>query len=670
MTASPPNDRPLLIVAAAALPERVLDALRRRHGAERAVLLDLKSTLGAGPLPAPWQRVAESELLDSAGLRRDFLAMLERWPARPLIGGRSFDELFRHADGYSLWWTGPGASRQPTRGPLVPSCRALWVTERAIEQFAPRQVTIYATNRRLAAMLASQALQAGCAWSFAPGSVRPAGSPWRGRAAWLLASLLAVALQPVWISLRALWARWLAGRPVESPDQQGVPAVVMTGWYPQHVRAGSDGPRVWYWRQLAAALAQLGQPVRARYLLHQNRFRFSGWRHVLTPIHTGWRALRRVPDLVPLHQAQFGLRGWWAALPVQFRSLARYASVEAQETFRQSFQFAGADVSWLFAPALRSQVASITKWGRNVDAVAASLAAVGSVRAVLVHEEFYPKGMLTIAAARRLGIPTVGVQHGTLSPEHLVYCIPAGQVAGSPLPDYFAAYGPFAAEVVSEHGHYPRQRVWIAGGARFDHLVGKLPDRAAARGELNLPDDRFLVLLATQQYDWSRKPAEALFQAVRDDPSVLVLVKTHPNERKPERYLALAEQCGAHNVRCFRDRFDELLAACDVLVSRSSTTLLEAILAGRPTICTNFSDEPQRYPYVSEGGSLGADSPESVRAALARLRDGAADLRWSHLRQQFLLRHLGPTAHGAAAATTARLIAEHFLSSPAHRRCA
>jgi hypothetical protein len=654
------DQSPVLIVAARGLPDRSLRWLRERYGRRRAVVLDLRSSLRGEQLSDGWQLTPERELLDSARLRHEFLAFLDQWPRTPIDGRRSFDELFQQVDGYSLWWTGPGISRQPTRGPLYPSCRALWVTKQAIDRYRPRNVVICARDRRQAAMFASQAQRAGCSWEFAPGSARPARSAWSDQTMWLLGSLLVLAVQPLWLLVRALAARLLAGQPVESAEARERPAVLMTGWYPQHVRWKGNSGEVWYWRELTAALQRICPDVRARYLLHQNRFRCSGWRRVLTPIYNGWMALRRVPHVTTLQQAHPALTAYFRALPSQIAALARYRRLEGQTTFRESFQFAGADVSPLFVGGLRHTLGNMARWARNVDALSRSLAKVGNVKAVLVHEEFYPKGMLTIAAARRLGIATVGVQHGTISPEHLVYCLPAGQIAGSPLPDRFAAYGEFARDVVSRHGHFRPERVWVAGSPRFDHLAGSLSDREDARRRVGLPDDKFIVLLATQSFEWSGGMARALLTAVRDDPDTLVCIKTHPNERTPDRYRALAAECGAQNVCFFRERFDDLLAACDVLVSRSSTTLLEAILAGRPTICVNFPDEPDRYPYVADGGSLGADSAETIHQALDRIRSGDPTLL-AQSRQRSLARHVGPSACGASAATLAGMIAKAYL---------
>ena len=51
--------------------------------------------------------------------------------------------LFRHADGYSLWWEGPGATRQATKGPIVRHLKKAWRATRAIEHIRPQCVIVY-----------------------------------------------------------------------------------------------------------------------------------------------------------------------------------------------------------------------------------------------------------------------------------------------------------------------------------------------------------------------------------------------------------------------------------------------------------------------------------------------------------------------------------------------
>ena len=135
------------------------------------------------------------------------------------------------------------------------------------------------------------------------------------------------------------------------------------------------------------------------------------------------------------------------------------------------------------APLLRHGVARSARWARDVEAVTRSLSSLGKINALLVTEEFYPKGMLSIAAARRLGIPTVGVQHMLLTDDHTIYTPPAACIGDSPVPDYFAAYGKNAQRVLGEVGAFPADRIWTVGCHRTDVSVPILPQESATQGQ-------------------------------------------------------------------------------------------------------------------------------------------------------------------------------------------
>jgi hypothetical protein len=491
-----------------------------------------------------------------------------------------------------------------------------------------------------------------------PGSVLPGSPPWLRQGFWLTAALVRLVLSPLKAILRAGFARLLAHAAAESSRAGDERTVVLTSAFPRHVRRDGARASVWFWQELVAATAATGAKIRMRYLLRTLGGRHQNYRMVSWMYHTGWYLLRRLAGAMPIPERNAALGAWVRALPNHLASLFRYARLERTGAFRSSFDFSGADVSCLYVPRLRRELAHLASWAREVGAVAKLLETDGQVGAMVVTEEMYRWGMINIAAARQVGVPTVGCQHGTIFPMHLMYTPPPGQIERAPTPDYLAVYSPYAKEVVSRHGAFPRARVWITGSPRFDHLVCCRHDKPAARGALGVSVSKKVILLATQYYPWFREAARALFEAVAERADCVVCVKTHPRDVPLDIYRRLAGSVGAQNVCFFDDRFDELLTACDVLVSGSSTTVLEAILLGKRAICVNMSGEPDRYPYVAAGGALAARSPTEIRVALERalMEEGSPEA--AEARRRFLLHHAGPSAEGQAAATLAKRICE------------
>jgi hypothetical protein len=430
----------------------------------------------------------------------------------------------------------------------------------------------------------------------------------------------------------------------------------MTAMFPREIRLEANRVRLDLWTRMCEVLSSRADHVRQLFLLHTNAQRMGRRRLVAGLFHSAWPVLRRLEGALPLPERFACWEHWPKAAVRQAAAAFRYVRLEGREEFRRSFELAGCDLAPLYVPLLRQAVRRIATWSLAVAAAAKSLAWAGNVKAVLAYGEMYGLGQVVVAAARRRRIPVIGIQHGTLFPMHLVYTLPPGQVAGAPMPDFFAAYGEYAREVMSRDGAYPAERVWVTGGPRFDRLVLAPPDRDQARSHLHLPLDKTIVLFATQKYPWFLEAGRALFAALARRDDCLVCVKTHPADVPLERYRALAEEAGAGNVRYFSDRFDQLLAVCDVLVSGSSTAVFEAILLGRRTICVNFSDEPDRYPYVADGGSLSAQNADQLRQAVDRAIALDAQADWESGRRRFLLRHAGASAAGEAAETLARTL--------------
>ena len=546
-------DSTLLILA-----ESTSDMMRRakeQYGDTPLSVLVLAADTSQESLPDCWKRLSVADFLDNDALRRDFLEFLDAWPRQPLQKGKSFDNMFRRREGYSVWWTGPGTVRHPAKSPFI-EMKNLWICDRVIKQLSPKLVLICMKSETLAWSLASRCRGDGLRYEFLPGSAQETLNPWGGRLGWLVRSLARLVYWPCFILVRAVCARLLARTARESRRRRKIPAIIFASPFSRYsVDQGQISMNMW--REVREALARIDPSTRCCYLARNwGRFRDDGT--AVQRCFADWRLLRNLHGAVPVRERYLAFSTWLRSVPRHLASLFRYYRLEQTAAFQDSFVFAGADVSCLYVPRLRDTLAHLAHWAQTVETIVKSLRAAGNVKAMLVTEEMYETGMLHIAAARQLGIPTIGVQHGTIYPMHLIYTLPPGQVDGSPIPDYFAAYGKYAKETVSFHGSYPAERVWITGGLRFDHLVNKPLDASAARKRLGLPQEKRVVLMAATTYFDFKETARAVFEETKGDGDCLVCVKTHPLFPDLDVYRRLAQLIGAENVQFFNDRFDEL----------------------------------------------------------------------------------------------------------------
>jgi surface carbohydrate biosynthesis protein (TIGR04326 family) len=647
------HDSSVLVMANVAPSPAALAWIDERLAGRKVVALYLADDAETWPLPKNATRVTRGDVEDLERLRTEFLQFVDAWPRQTLggvCGGKTFDEVFRRADGYSLWWTGPGIERHPDHG-VFTQMREVWSFSAAMERWKCDAVAYLGNDATLATVIAGRCRELEVVFEVAPGSSRAAADTWGGRFAFAVESVANYLTSPWTAAIRALVCRWRVRRREDSAEDRRRPAVVMTSQFPREFRRFGDGAEVAFWSDVTAEFERSAPQVRLRHLVHTTGDKFNGLGPDRLHCHRAWPELNRLDGLVPLPEQTVGWWAWLCAAGPFLRTLLRYCRLERQADFRRSFRFAGCDVAALYVPALRKTIGRTHKWAMMVASLRQSLSAPGNVRAVLVYGEMYALGMPVIAAARSLGITTIGIQHGTIFPMHLIYTLPAGQTAGAPLPDMFAAYGDYAKEILADRGAFPGDRIVVTGGPRLDNLINSPADRDAARGRLQLPADKRIVLFATQIYPWFKTAAQALFEQLGARDDCVVCVKTHPLDKSMDAYRELAVGAKTENVVFFADRFDDLLAACDVLVSGSSTATLEAIMLGRRTICVNFSTEPDRYPYVGDGGALGGGDAEEFRCALNAALDDAGKTQDDERRRAFLARHVGPSADGRGAAT-------------------
>lgn len=278
-----------------------------------------------------------------------------------------------------------------------------------------------------------------------------------------------------------------------------------------------------------------------------------------------------------------------------------------------------------------------------------------------------------VVAAKLKGIPTLAIQHGVISPQHPGYIYPPGAVAedGSgtppyvPIPDRIAVYGEYHREILTTPGSYPSESVMVTGQPRYDVLarVGELYDKAGIREELGLPGDARLVLWVTQTHglpaEESEGNLEAVYGAMGDIRNAALVVKLHPLE---DQRAALYRRDRGYTPVIVDGRADTiaLLYACDVMITRHSTTALEAVALHKPVIILNLSGGPDPVDYVEQGVAVGVHRAQDLKAAVQRLLRDDADLAAN--RELYIQRHLY-RVDGRAAARITELMGEMIEAS-------
>jgi hypothetical protein len=229
-------------------------------------------------------------------------------------------------------------------------------------------------------------------------------------------------------------------------------------------------------------------------------------------------------------------------------------------------------------------------------------------------------------------------------------------VTGQYVKDFLIAQGRRAEEVL------------VVGQPRFDALERRTSRvaRPACARQLNLPEDRKVVLFITQAFSTygylSEEEEEATVEKILDGlvalgPDVCRVLKLHPQER-PDRYAPLLTRRGWNDKVIVTKDVDlpSLLRCSDLVVTVNSTVALEAVILGIPIITVNLSAEGDYFPYAEEGVARGVyDEKDILPNAHALLYNSEAINAVLSHRERFLQRH-ACGADGHAGRRTAQLI--------------
>ncbi len=192
--------------------------------------------------------------------------------------------------------------------------------------------------------------------------------------------------------------------------------------------------------------------------------------------------------------------------------------------------------------------------------------------------------------SRQLGITSLDVQFGLAGKEAVEWRFLAA--------NYVAAWGELSEEAIVNQG-ISQSRVIVTGSPRHDYqFTVSNQERINRRiGLVGVPDNAKLFVLASvyslKTHDKFSDPKiligmkNAVFDAFRDMPNAFLIVKPHPLENEPETKALILD--AKNIIQVSRDSdIRELIKICDNFISFGSTATIDALIAGKTTICPIF----------------------------------------------------------------------------------
>ena len=208
--------------------------------------------------------------------------------------------------------------------------------------------------------------------------------------------------------------------------------------------------------------------------------------------------------------------------------------------------------------------------------------------------------------------------------------------------DYFICSGEYFKEL-KEYSNVAK-KVVVMGQPRYDILAraDKIYDKNKIVSDLGLDPNKKIILWCTQTHgqslDENISSINAVYStmaSIKDDAQLLI--KLHPEE---DQNAPLYRENTQYQPMILKRDVDTyaLLSICDLMITKNSTTAMEAVILNKPVIILNLSGEPDRMNYVHENVALGVYDPANLSSAIEKLLDDSSILH--EKREEFIKKYL------------------------------
>jgi glycosyltransferase involved in cell wall biosynthesis len=266
---------------------------------------------------------------------------------------------------------------------------------------------------------------------------------------------------------------------------------------------------------------------------------------------------------------------------------------------------------------------------------------------VLLQNEYGEFEQALTVAAKQQRTPSMAIQHGIIIPTHYGYIFDKDDEGKVILPDMTCVYGQYHYDLLTNKSVYGPEQVVVTGQPRYDILyyASKTYSRTRFLKKYNVTPDHRILLWTTQCHGISdeenARNFATVFGVMQNIKNVTLLMKQHPSEG--ERYTKIIEDYLAkYKIDAIlapksSDTYEQLFF-CDLLMTKSSTTAMEAMALNKPVVILNLSGGLDDVDYVEQGVALGVYRGKELRSAIEELLKDDSSLAKN--RQRYVEKYL------------------------------
>ncbi len=275
-------------------------------------------------------------------------------------------------------------------------------------------------------------------------------------------------------------------------------------------------------------------------------------------------------------------------------------------------------------------------------------------------------------AAQEVGIPTLGIQHGFITPDSVEYIhtktARATSGDGCPIPTKTSIGGKYSLEVLTRQSSYPEDSLIVTGYPRDDDLIELLKNEDSLHKDemltaLGLSSSRKTVMVASggfhAKYGWhneyDKDILKVLLELASERTDLQLIVRLHPMEDGRMQRDLLEKQVGA-KAATVKGEKNDLLWASDVFVTVNSATAIDALILGKPVLMLGSGGEA--IPKVDLGDAVFRYGINDLAQQAAALLQDPLSEEEVRLKARAEIERHANTVDGRASARVAQVLDE------------
>jgi len=190
-----------------------------------------------------------------------------------------------------------------------------------------------------------------------------------------------------------------------------------------------------------------------------------------------------------------------------------------------------------------------------------------------------------------------------------------------------AVFGNAVKEMLISEGIAP-ERIVPTGNPKFDQVYRckNSNNKKHVCDKWNISNDKEIILLITQYFveakKWNseqrRRFVTAIASAIAMLPNTKLIIKLHPPHENEADYKEIVKNLPIDPIVCKYTSLPELLGACSLVITVSSTAALEAMVLGKPVVIVSLFKNSGGTSFFKESGSLHVENEQDILPALQK----------------------------------------------------